>query len=42
MEGYTTEAVAAHIGCARRTVARQLAPIWRILTADAEADADPG
>jgi hypothetical protein len=41
MEGYTTDAVAEKLGCARRTVARQLALIRRILAADAEADADP-
>ena len=34
MEGYTTEAVAEQLGCARRTVARQLALIRRILTAE--------
>jgi DNA-directed RNA polymerase specialized sigma24 family protein len=38
MEGYTTETVADQLGCARRTVARQLALIRRILTADADAD----
>jgi DNA-directed RNA polymerase specialized sigma24 family protein len=37
MEGYTTDAVAEQLGCARRTVARQLALIRRILTADSEA-----
>ena len=37
MEGYTTDAVADQLGCARRTVARQLALIRRIL----ESDADP-
>jgi DNA-directed RNA polymerase specialized sigma24 family protein len=31
MEGYTTDEVAAQLGCARRTVARQLALIRRIL-----------
>jgi DNA-directed RNA polymerase specialized sigma24 family protein len=36
MEGYTTDAVAERLGCARRTVARQLALIRRILTADSE------
>jgi DNA-directed RNA polymerase specialized sigma24 family protein len=36
MEGYTTDAVADQLGCARRTVARQLALIRRILTADSE------
>src|SRR5256885_3924360 len=30
MEGETTEAIAAKLGCARRTVARQLALIRRI------------
>ncbi len=34
MEGYTTDAVAEQLGCARRTVARQLALIRRILTAE--------
>jgi DNA-directed RNA polymerase specialized sigma24 family protein len=36
MEGYTTDAIADQLGCARRTVARQLALIRRILDADAE------
>jgi DNA-directed RNA polymerase specialized sigma24 family protein len=40
MEGYTTDAIAGQLGCARRTVARQLALIRRILAADPEADAD--
>ena len=31
MEGYTTDEVAVQLGCARRTVARQLALIRRIL-----------
>ena len=31
MEGETTEAIAGKLGCARRTVARQLALIRRIL-----------
>jgi DNA-directed RNA polymerase specialized sigma24 family protein len=34
MEGHTTEEMAAQLGCARRTVARQLALIRRILSAD--------
>ncbi len=34
MEGYTSDAVAEQLGCARRTVARQLALIRKILTAD--------
>jgi DNA-directed RNA polymerase specialized sigma24 family protein len=34
MEGYTTDAIADQLGCARRTVARQLALIRRILDAD--------
>jgi DNA-directed RNA polymerase specialized sigma24 family protein len=34
MEGETTDAIAEQLGCARRTVARQLAPIRRILAAD--------
>jgi DNA-directed RNA polymerase specialized sigma24 family protein len=36
MEGHTTEEVACQLGCARRTVARQLALIRRILAADFE------
>ena len=36
MEGFTTDAIADQLGCARRTVARQLALIRRILTADPE------
>jgi DNA-directed RNA polymerase specialized sigma24 family protein len=36
MEGYTTDAVADQLGCARRTVARQLALIRRILESDPE------
>jgi len=32
MEGHTSDEIAAHLGCARRTVARQLALIRRILT----------
>ena len=31
MEGETTEAIAGKLGCSRRTVARQLALIRRIL-----------
>ena len=38
MEGYTTDAVADQLGCARRTVARQLALIRRILAADPDSD----
>jgi DNA-binding CsgD family transcriptional regulator len=34
MEGFTTEAIATQLGCARRTIARQLALIRRILDAD--------
>jgi DNA-directed RNA polymerase specialized sigma24 family protein len=34
MEGCTTDAIADQLGCARRTVARQLALIRRILVAD--------
>jgi DNA-directed RNA polymerase specialized sigma24 family protein len=34
MEGSTTDAIAGQLGCARRTVARQLALIRRILEAD--------
>jgi DNA-directed RNA polymerase specialized sigma24 family protein len=41
MEGYTTEEIAGQLGCARRTVARQLALIRRILAAGEEAEADP-
>ena len=37
MEGFTTDAIADQLGCARRTVARQLALIRRILTAEAGA-----
>jgi len=36
MEGETTEAIAQQLGCARRTVARQLALIRGILAADTE------
>jgi DNA-directed RNA polymerase specialized sigma24 family protein len=35
MEGFTTEEVAAQLGCARRTVVRQLALIRRILADEA-------
>ena len=31
MEGFTTDSIAEQLGCARRTVARQLALIRRIL-----------
>jgi DNA-directed RNA polymerase specialized sigma24 family protein len=34
MDGFTTDAIADQLGCARRTVARQLALIRRILDAD--------
>jgi hypothetical protein len=34
LEGFTTDAIAEQMGCARRTVARQLALIRRILAAD--------
>jgi DNA-directed RNA polymerase specialized sigma24 family protein len=34
MEGFTTDAIAEQLGCARRTVARQLALIRRILAVD--------
>ncbi len=36
VEGYTTDAIADQLGCARRTVARQLALIRRILAADTD------
>jgi len=36
MEGYTTDAVAEQLGCSRRTVARQLALIRRILASNAD------
>ncbi len=36
MEGYTTDGIAEQLGCARRTVARQLALIRRILSTDPE------
>jgi DNA-directed RNA polymerase specialized sigma24 family protein len=39
MEGFTTDAIAEQLGCARRTVARQLALIRRIFTADPDPDA---
>jgi hypothetical protein len=34
MEGFTADAVAVQLGCARRTVARQPALIRRILAAE--------
>ena len=34
MEGHTTDEIGEQLGCARRTVARQLALIRRILAAD--------
>jgi len=37
MEGFTTNAIADQLGCARRTVARQLALIRRVLAADADS-----
>jgi DNA-directed RNA polymerase specialized sigma24 family protein len=37
MEGYTTDAVADQLGCSRRTVARQLALIRRILASNPDA-----
>ena len=36
MEGFTTDAIAGQLGCARRTVARQLALIRQILSTDSE------
>ncbi len=36
MEGFTGDAIADQLGCARRTVARQLALIRRILPVDAD------
>jgi DNA-directed RNA polymerase specialized sigma24 family protein len=36
MEGYTGDEIAAQLGCARRTVARQVALIRRILAANTE------
>ncbi len=36
MEGHTSDEIGAELGCARRTVARQLALIRRILTADSK------
>ena len=36
MEGFTTDAIADQLGCARRTVARQLALIRQILSTDPE------
>ncbi len=38
MEGYTTDAIAEQVGCSRRTVARQLALIRRILASIPDAD----
>jgi DNA-directed RNA polymerase specialized sigma24 family protein len=38
IEGFTTDAIAVELGCARRTVARQLALIRRILAAGEDAD----
>jgi ECF sigma factor len=40
MEEYTTDAIGGRLGCPRHTVARQPALIRRILTADADTDAD--
>jgi DNA-directed RNA polymerase specialized sigma24 family protein len=37
MEGATTDAIAEQLGCARRTIARQLALIRRILAADGDS-----
>ena len=37
IEGFTTDAIADQLGCARRTVARQLALIRRVLAADADS-----
>jgi DNA-directed RNA polymerase specialized sigma24 family protein len=37
IEGYTTEAIAEKLGCARRTVARQLALIRRMLAANEDS-----
>jgi DNA-directed RNA polymerase specialized sigma24 family protein len=37
MEGSTTDAIAEQLGCARRTIARQLALIRRILAADGDS-----
>ena len=36
MEGFTTDAIAGQLGCARRTVCRQLALIRQILSTDPE------
>jgi hypothetical protein len=41
IEGHTTDAIAGRFGCARRTVARQLALIRRILASDEDSGADP-
>ncbi|MHB1556512.1 MAG: ECF-type sigma factor [Isosphaeraceae bacterium] len=38
MEGHTTDAIAETMGCARRTIARQLALIRRILTDEPEPE----
>jgi DNA-directed RNA polymerase specialized sigma24 family protein len=38
MEGFTTDAIAQQLGCARRTIARQLALIRKILAADGDSD----
>jgi DNA-directed RNA polymerase specialized sigma24 family protein len=38
MEGFTTDSIAERLGCARRTIARQLALIRRILAADVEKE----
>ena len=38
IEGFTTDAIADQLGCARRTVARQLALIRRILAAETDAE----
>jgi transcriptional antiterminator len=40
IEGFTTDAIADRLGCTRRTIARQLALIRRILAGDADADPD--
>jgi DNA-binding CsgD family transcriptional regulator len=36
MEGYTSDEIGSQLGCARRTVARQLALIRRILEDDSQ------
>jgi DNA-directed RNA polymerase specialized sigma24 family protein len=38
MEGFTTDAIAEQLGCARRTIARQLALIRKILAADVNSE----